>query len=211
MAQFIALFHAPYFLKANLAATAPRVDLKLWQDMQAYAFIDPSVALQVQQSLLRHQWYLSQELVILALFDNEISDEQKGKIASALLQEIKPATFNPGNPKFTDVLQNNYINIELYMFVGPRSWLAFELSGFDHDWLQLHPSLWASDRAFLDMACIMTDLAVVNDTAERGIKDVEEYANASQDGEQRGKIILVSNSHRAKLPAFLKSEMEHHI
>ena len=87
------------------------------------------------------------------------------------------------------------------MFVGPRTWLA--LLGFDHDWLRLNPSQWVSDQAFLDMAHVMTDLAVVNGTAERGIKDVEEYANASQDGEQGGKIILVSNSHRTKLPVFL--------
>ena len=146
----------------------------------------------------------TQELVILALFDKEVSDEQKGKIASALLQEIKPETFYEGKPKFSDMLETNPINIELHMFVGPRSWLAFELLGFDHDWLRLNPSLWASDLAFLDMARVMSDLAVVNDTAERGIKDVEEYANASQDGEQRGKVILVSNSHRAKLPVFLR-------
>ena len=30
MAQFIALLNAPHFLKANLAAAAPRLDLKLW-------------------------------------------------------------------------------------------------------------------------------------------------------------------------------------
>ena len=58
MTPFISLFHAPHFLKAILAAAAPRLDLKLWQDMERYNFIDPSVALEVQSSLLRHQWYL---------------------------------------------------------------------------------------------------------------------------------------------------------
>ncbi len=36
MAQFIALFHGPWFLQARLAAAAPRLDLQLWKDMCAY-------------------------------------------------------------------------------------------------------------------------------------------------------------------------------
>ena len=51
--------------------------------MKRYNFVDPSAALEVQNSLLRHQWYLTQEMVILALFDKEVSDEQKGKINKA--------------------------------------------------------------------------------------------------------------------------------
>ena len=89
--------------------------------------------------------------------------------------------------------------------------LAFHLLGANHEWLHLPPSAWSLNRDYLEMAQIMTDIAVVNDTAERGVKDVENYANASIDSEHRGKIILVPNSHRAKLPQFLKSEMENNI
>ena len=55
----------------------------------------------------------------------------------------------------------------------------------------------------------VSNVAVVNDAAERGVKDVQDFANAAMDGAtHRGHIILVSNSHRAKLPEFLKNEME---
>ena len=58
---------------------------------------------------------------------------------------------------------------------------------------------------------VMTDLAVVNDTAERGVKDIDDFGNAAHDGEERGKLILVANSHSHRLPQFLKNEMEQNI
>lgn len=36
MAQYISLFHGPWFLQARLAAAAPRLDLQFWQDMCVY-------------------------------------------------------------------------------------------------------------------------------------------------------------------------------
>ena len=49
---------------------------------------------------------------------------------------------------------------------------------------------------------------MVNDNAEREIKNVQEYAMSSLDGELRQNIIIVSNSHRAKIASFLKGDME---
>ena len=53
----------------------------------------------------------------------------------------------------------------------------------------------------------LSPLEVVNGTAERGVKDIQEYANAARDNDQTGRIILVSNSHRVKLREFQKNTM----
>ena len=45
-------------------------------------------------------------------------------------------------------------------------------------------------------------IAVVNDAAERGIKDIQEYANASDNETYRNQIIVVANDHRHKIPKF---------
>ena len=58
------------------------------------------------------------------------------------------------------------------------------------------------------MAKVVTQLAVVNDAAERGVKDCIEYADAAQDGTLRGRIIAVASSHRAAAPSLLKHELE---
>ena len=52
MAQYIALFHAPYYLKARIAPAAPRSDLKLWKQMSMYEDIDPDVAIASTTSMV---------------------------------------------------------------------------------------------------------------------------------------------------------------
>ena len=195
MAHYIALFHASYNLKVRIAPAAPRLDLKLWKEMSIYENIDHDVAAEVKQSLARHQWYLTEELVVFALFDKELPEEQKRKIASAHLQKANLTIFTPGKPAFSMILGND--DVELWMFIGRRSWLAFEVLNLQLNWIGLPTTQWSDDQEFLVMVRIISDLAVVNDTAERGVKDVEVYANVTNDEDQRGKIILVANSHRA--------------
>ena len=36
VAEYIALFHAPHFLQAQIASAAPRLDLEMWQFMSSY-------------------------------------------------------------------------------------------------------------------------------------------------------------------------------
>ena len=50
------------------------------------------------------------------------------------------------------------------------------------------------------MSYVIENLAVVNEAAEYGVKDIQDYANASMDGSSGERLILVSNSHRVKLP-----------
>ena len=68
--------------------------------------------------------------------------------------------------------------------------------------------MWKKLRAMIPNHKIVNRIVVVNDAAERGIKDIQEYANAAGDSEDRGNIVLVSNSHRVKIPVFSKNEME---
>ena len=89
--------------------------------------------------------------------------------------------------------------------------MAFELLGNDSAWLALDPMQWEADQRFLHMAEVIRSISVVNDTAERCVKAVQEFANSAQDGDYRGDIILVSNSHRFKIPSFSKNEMEENI
>ena len=81
----------------------------------------------------------------------------------------------------------------------------------DGAWLQLPPVEWTRDADYQQMSAILSDLAVVNDAAERCVRDIQEYANAANDGNQRGNIILVSTSHRVRIPTFLKNEMEENL
>ncbi len=87
----------------------------------------------------------------------------------------------------------------------------FDLLTIGDHWLGLPQDRWEAEEDFRKMAAIAAKLAVVNDAAECGVKDVQDYANSARDGAYRECIVLVSNSHRIKLPTFLKNEMEEHM
>lgn len=155
----------------------------------------------------------SQECVVLSLFDKNLSEDVKRSVADALLAEPNHRNFLPEKPEFQiPLIERPGISVEqLPSFVGPRSWLCFNLLGTAGAWLNTTVDRWEDDAEYQQMAAVIQDLPVVNDTAERAVKDVEDFANAAHDGEKRGQIILVANSHRYKLPGFLKNEMENNI
>ena len=166
----------------------------------------PHIAEEVMKSIKRQAWYLTQELAILSLFDKEILHEGRRHIADTLLAIPVPAAFAPGKPSFP-------INIldadsTIASFIGPKSWLLFHLLGQDGAWLRLPVCEWNDSQDYKAMSAVISDLAVVNDTAERSIKDVEEFANYARDGDKRGKIITIADSHRIKCPDFKKALME---
>lgn len=211
MAQFIALFYAPYFLQARLPTLAPLLDIKLWEDMQSYQIFDAVVAGQVLQSILRQAWYLTQELVVLCLFDPQLDHSIKTEMSHSLLSFNRPQIFRPKKPVFpTHILEGG--DTSLSSFIGERSWLIFHLLGATGRWLNQNPITWTDDPEFQRMYDVVSSLSVVNDTAERGVKDIEDYANATTDSDHRERIILVANSHRNRISGeFLKSEMEQFI
>lgn len=62
-----------------------------------------------------------------------------------------------------------------------------------------------------EMELIVQNIAVVNDTAERAVKDTQDFANSARDGAARGRIILVSNDHRGRVSSFKKNEMQENL
>ena len=80
--------------------------------------------------------------------------------------------------------------------VGPKSWLLFDLLGINGEWLATPTGQWETDPSYLRMREVVSHLAVVNDAAERGVKDIQDYDNVTRDGTCRERMILISNSHR---------------
>ena len=210
MAQYIALFHGSWFLQARVVAIAPRLDFNLWEQMGSYQDIDAPIARAVRQSLLRHLWYLTEHLVILAFFDESVAPEVKEDMATRLHNTPRPQNFATGKPEFpTGIITANIPTME--QFIGPKSWLLFHLLGNNGAWLTMPPDQWSTNQEYNNMRDIVTKLEVVNDVAERGVKDIQDYADAARDGAYRERIILVSNSHRIKLPGFSKNEMDEYL
>ena len=212
MAQFISLFYMPYFLQARLSSEASRLDLTLWKHMEVYEKHDTDIADEVKKYINRQLWYLTEECAVFSLCDDGVNDNEKIDLCQSLLAIPRPTTFSPQKPTFpVQILAQNPDNLSLSSFIGSRSWLIFHLLENNGSWLNEPPAEWNLNEEYVDMKSIISSLSVVNDTAERGIKDIEDYANSAKDGQERDQIILVSNSHRCKVKDFLKNEMENDI
>ena len=65
--------------------------------------------------------------------------------------------------------------------------------------MQLPPADWLHSPAFIRFKNLVESLEVVNDCAERSIKDVTEFVNYSKDANCRDRVMMVMNHHRQLL------------
>ena len=75
------------WMEAPLTACAPNNDLHLPKTLVKYENINTKISKAVSTKLASHMWYLSKELVRLALFDRNVSNSMKQKIIQGLTNE----------------------------------------------------------------------------------------------------------------------------
>ena len=74
-------------------------------------------------------FYLTEELVVLALCDRKTSDAEKSALVCALLRDDHPQSFLPRKPEFKahQLKDKPHDARQLADFVWKRSWLIVEL------------------------------------------------------------------------------------
>ena len=207
MAQFIALFYAKYFLRSRIAVFTPQDDLQFLSSMISYRDEDPDLAIPVIASIKRHLWYLSEQLVVLALFNEELGSFIRSVMAQKIFSIPRPDVFKVGKPKYPTIDDNNLPLLS--SLLGPRSWLIFSLLGLTNsqEWLQLPPKYWdlISDYRVARDFCF--NLQVVNDCAERAIKLVEDFSCITKDEKKFQFLIQCVEDHRKNFSSFTQSSL----
>ena len=110
MAQFIALYYAKYFLRSLIAVFSLLDDLKFLSSIILYSE-DPNLAIPVITSIKRHLWFLTEELVVLSLFNEELGSFTRSVMAKKLFSIPRPDVFNVGKPKFLTIDDNNIYHL----------------------------------------------------------------------------------------------------
>ena len=147
-------------------------------------------------SLLRHTWYLTEELVVFCLWDEQLPANERSAVATSLARTNPPAEWSTGKPVLPDHLP---ARPRLQNLVGARSWMIFHLLQIGTAWLQRPVRRWTEDPEYMRVQEFLKDLKVVNDIAEQCVKDITEYANTAKDSAHRDEILLVVNDHRFAL------------
>ena len=74
-------------------------------------------------------------------------------------------------------------------------------------WLAEPVATWMDNDNYVHLKEFCRDIQVVNDAAERAVKDVAEYAQMTRDPKHRDNVILVANDHRGKIPHLKKANL----
>jgi hypothetical protein len=83
---FFSLVYVKYWLQSPSSCEAPVNDLKFYRELCSYRSINAIVAEAAIQKFSQHLWYLSGELVAVALFSSKTNITEKEKIQEALLK-----------------------------------------------------------------------------------------------------------------------------
>ncbi|KAG0728863.1 hypothetical protein GWK47_031607 [Chionoecetes opilio] len=106
---------------------------------------DDGVASVTEHALRRHLWYLSQNLIGLAIFDDRISPGQKAEMVEGMKRPS--TTKNPRRPE-----SNTPINLNRPLFAFCSVWSMQVLKSLQEaskpTFLELSPETWNTDSCF---------------------------------------------------------------
>ena len=206
LASFVGLFYAKGFLEASLNTSAPRNDLKFMCDVSLYGEYDQPVSDACMDSCRRHVWYLTPQLVVLALADDGLPPNERESIAKKLFETHRTGQFLPGKPVFPTV---NCDSDELEDYITGDSWMIFDLIGLteEQEWMLKPADLWGNFTDFIKFSEVIKSLRVVNDLAERGIKLILDFIHMSHDEDQRQALLQVVEDHRKTFKDFNKNTL----
>ena len=96
------------FFHSSLPSRAPALDLLAVSQMRAYRSLQPKLADNCLQSLCRHSWYLTEELVVLSLVDKSLWEEERKAAAEALDATVREDSLAMGKPTLPDVTGDTF-------------------------------------------------------------------------------------------------------
>ena len=205
MCTFIALIYVEHWYTAPSAIEAPRRDLDLMMKLKQFRTLHPNISKAAVEKLQRHLWYLSEENVGLALFDDKVSLSTK----RAILSKMEPAQADAHQSQVhkrciqgSSIINEN----ELALFASQISKRLFRSMGVPGSFLEIDPSRWNENLDFQSAREVMKGLCVVNDHAERGVALIQQYNKVlTKDEEQLQYLLQVVADHRRSFPDSRKS------
>ena len=196
---FLIIIYVSMWFRAPNSVMAPNEDLKFIKNIIKYREIDQNISEKALGKYLNHLWYLNPELVCLSLFDQNVSKDEKTKMAGKIL-----SYYNIDEPHDYDRIVRVRVStgeaeklfkediIGLDYFVSEQSLAFFKRFNILTDFLKLDPDAWLKNQEYLKCLAIVRKLKVVNDTAERGVKLIQDYNNSvTKDEEQKQYLLQV--------------------
>ena len=208
--QFVTLIYCPWWSQSSCSVDAPWNDLVLYHNLLKYQQVNQVVAKSALKALDRHLWYLTAELVPLALFSSKVPSIERQKLADTLLDTKPEAERHAphhrhgtgfGKPKFSKEVG---LQSKLADFVTEDSWFFFSVLKLDSSFLHLDVAAWPEADSFKTSLANVTGMNVINDAAERGVKLSSDFMASARTEEHYQNVLQVVEADRASNPNLRK-------
>lgn len=168
---FISYIYVRYWNWCPNVFNAPLNDLRFLKELEKYRQLDNELASIAIETFCRHLTYLSDEMVILALFSNQLNDDEKEKIRSKLQvgQEDVYQRRTNNSIRFIHTGES-FTQLELHNFVTHRSMFLLKTMDMDLTFMERYTKYWKQLESYQNLREKLKKLfVVVNDSSERAL------------------------------------------
>jgi len=206
---FIINLYVKAWFNAPIAAFSPYQDLEFLKNLYEYKNVDEELSKNAIKKFINHLWYLTQENIALAFFDKHISCETKTKMAKMLKTNANDNVDTDENNTFADKrihlnvneVPNFINNYFIEDFVSSKTIRFFERFNINLSFIETDPSTWDDNLDYCKGKEIVNNLKVVNDTAERAVKLIEDFNKiGTKNEEQKQYMLQVITKYRKEFP-----------
>ena len=190
----ICLFTVTISVKAWFTAPntcdAPLNDLCLLQTLESFAAVDCQLSDAAMKKMKSHLWYLSEDLIGLALFSDSVCSSEKKSLVAALKKPKNQLDLRRVDPKTI----GSFHAMTLSDYATEHSTNLFTALRIDSSCLDGDLSMWPDCPAYMKAKEIVSAVRVVNDCAEHAVKLATDFnTSLTQDEGQRRLIFQACN------------------
>lgn len=205
---YIIRFHIVAWFTSSRAIEAPNHDLDFVKAIYEYRKKDAEISKILISKFSNHLWYLADETIALSFFDSNVNCEEK-RLMARVLMNYKDADEKPFALKRYPLKPNhiaNFCKMNLNELITPNTLQFFERFDISNSFLLEDPSTWDKNENYIYGKNKLSNLQVINDNAERGVKLMEDYNQVLTRNEDDMQYILqVVSDYRKKYPESSKS------
>ena len=208
IAIFIVLLYVKAWMTASKPLSSPNNDLTFFQSLIQYKNENKVIGSAAIEKFAYHLWYLTEEIVGLALFDLQVPENEKRAILTSMKNnvaseiQVKRLPVNPNSKEELKMWENR----KLHDLVSQKTLKLFTRFNINTEFLEKDPSTWKENSSFQTAKKVLSRLRVVNDTAERGVAMISKCnRHLTKDEEQLQSLVKVVAKNRQEVPEPKKS------
>lgn len=210
---YIIRHHIKAWFRCGYAIEALHNDLSFMKSIYRHRTIVKETSNIAIAKFTNHLWYLSDEAILFALFDNNASFEEKRKMTHNLMEYIRSNTNESNTVALKKYALNSnqiehFVKMNLHDFITPSSMEFFNRFNISVSFLASDPSTWEHNDSYNAAKERICKVSVVNDNAERGVKLMGDFNQMTRDENDTQFLLQVVSEYRKRYPKYTKTSLE---